>query len=754
MVSLRRHFPKCFIFVLFSALTIPVLFAQNASISGYVRDASSRETLIQATVLAQGTRIGAVTNTNGYYTLTKLNAGSYTLNVSFVGYQSVKKQVTLSANQHLVLDVELALDGATSDVVVESEREKEEERNVGVAQLSVSTITRLPSVLQADVFRSLQLLPGIKSSSDFSSGLYIRGGSPDQTLILLDRTTVYNPTHVFGFFSTFNPDAIKDVRLYKGGYPAEYGGRLGSVVDIYNKDGNRNETHGIVSLGMLSSRASIEGPYKKGSWMLAARRSTIEPLLAVMKKQFDGLPDQFYFYDANGKINFDFSQKDKVSASFYAGKDFVKIGLGEDSQTLITLKYGNLTGSANWTHIFSPQVFSNFTFTGSRYFSYPSGNFGATKFKRVNEVTEYSAKGDFEYIPNNEHQVQVGFWAGNLGIKLQDTFDVTTNTRLDAHNNYLAAYAQEQWRPNVHWDIKGGVRATTFGGNARIEPRLSADYTYSQNLRFQTAYGRYYQYLSLISNEAFSGFDQWVPADQGVKPSYGDQFLFGVKTKPFHGYNFDVETYYRTMKDLFDLDPFLPDPAGLSYSQLFRFGSGYAYGAEFFFEKAIGRFNGFVGYTYGRTWRRFPNVNEGKYYPPKYDRIHDVQATANYDLSKKWTATAVFVYATGQAYTEPLGRTRVDSPFGTGFAPIGGDVLTVGKLNASRLPAYHRLDIGFTRKGRFFKKGESELQLQVINVYSRRNVWFYQYNFDTNPIKREDTLQLPILPNVTYTVKI
>lgn len=738
-------------------------FAQNASVSGYVRDDASGETLIQATVIIQGTTTGAVTNTSGYYTINRIKPGNYTLICSYIGYKARRIPIKLTEGAVLNLDIRLEPEETSVEVTVTSEREESEQRNVGVTQMSVSTITRLPSVLQADVFRSLQLLPGIKSSSDFSSGLYIRGGSPDQTLIMLDRTTVYNPTHIFGFFSTFNPDAIKDVKLYKGGYPAEYGGRLGSVVDIYNKEGNQKQVHGVASLGLLSSRIAVEGPLQKekSSWMLAARRSTTEPVLAVLrnlkdadgKPRFQGIPDNFYFYDFNGKFTYDFTPKDKVSLGFYAGQDKVSIPVGE--QTAFKVRYGNITGNTNWTHIFSSRLFSNFTFTGSRYFSNPSGKIASTEFKRRNEVTEWSAKGDFEYIPDQTHQVQVGFWAGRMSIFLQDAFNEITNDVLDIQTPYVSGYAQETWRPNIQWTIKAGLRANYFGdGNyLRVEPRLSADFSYSEWLRVQAAYGRYYQFLSLITNEAFSGFDVWVTADEGVKPAWGDQFVLGLKTRPLKGWNFDVEGYYRNMNDLFDLDPFLNDTAGLPYNKLFRFGQGYAWGAEFFLEKYAGRLNGFMGYTFGRTWRKFPNVNNGAYYPPKYDRTHDLNLTANYDLTNKWTATAVFTYATGQAYTEPLGRTFIQSPFGEGFANIGGNVLTVGKLNASRLPAYHRLDIGFTRKGQLGRWGKSELQLQLINAYSHRNIWFYQYDFESNPVKRIDTLQLPILPNIAYTIR-
>ena len=753
---------SCLIFLLALALQ-PSLQAQTASVSGYVKDATSQETLIQATVLIPNTKQGTVTNTSGYYTITRIPSGTYTILASYIGYKPLRKNITLKAGEAQNVDFLLEPDPSNVEVTIESKREQEETRNVGVASLPVSTITRLPSVLQADVFRSLQLLPGIKSASDFSSGLYIRGGSPDQTLIMLDHTTVYNPTHVFGFFSTFNPDAIKDVKLYKGGYPAEYGGRLGSVVDIYNKEGNRNETEGVASLGLLSSRLSVEGPLarEKGSWMLAGRRSTTEVVLAALRSmknedgtpRFDGIPEAFYFYDFNGKLNYDFSRKDKTNLGFYAGQDYVKIPLGTDSEFIV--RYGNMTGSLNWMHIFSPTLFSNFTFTGSRYFGNPTGTIAATTFKRNNEVTEWSAKGDFEYVPSNLHATTAGFWAGRMSVLLEDQFNEVSNTVLDLKNEYVAGYVQHQWRPTANLELKGGLRATYFadGDYFRLEPRLSLDYNQSERLRWQAAYGRYYQFLSLISNEAFSGFDVWVTSAEGVKPSYGDQFVLGLKTRPFTGWNFDVEGYYRTMNDLFDLDPFLSDTAGYPYEKLFRFGQGYAWGTEYFLQKATGRLNGFVGYTFGRTWRKFPNVNNNQYYPPKYDRIHDLNLTANYELSKKWTATAVFVYATGQAYTKPLGRSYVENPFGSSSNNLGGDLLTVGKLNASRLPAYHRLDLGVTRKGKLGKWGESELQLQLINAYSHRNIWFYTYDFKANPAVRQDVLQLPILPNIAYTIR-
>jgi hypothetical protein len=745
---MRRLLVSLLFCVLCGFATLPI-FAQSASISGYVRDASTGETLLQASVVIAGTTNGVIANNSGYYTLAGLAPGAYTFTASFVGYVSLSRETTLAPGQDLQLDFDLQPIGVElGEVLITAENEEEEERTqVGVTRMPVRMVTQMPAVLQADVFRSLQLLPGIKAASDYSSGLYIRGGSPDQTMILLDRTTVYNPTHVFGFFSTFNPDALKDVQVYKGGYPAQYGGRLGSVVDIYNKDGNREELDGTLTLGLLASRAAVEGPYSKGSWMLAVRRSTVEPLLAALRQSVEGIPETFYFYDVNGKVNYDASASDKFSLSVYGGTDNLYIVPSTDLD--VEMIYGNRTGSLNWTHLFSPQLFSNFTFTGSKYFSLPVFDFAGTEFSRKNYLYDFSAKGDLQYVPNGRHSLEAGFWAGNMTLKLSDTFDNQESFSSRIRTQYGSFYLQDTWRPSQSWMVRGGLRANYFteGNFLRLEPRVSVENRQSDRLRFQAAYGRYYQFLTLITNEAFSGLDVWLTTADGVPPSWGDQFVFGVKTAPWEGYRVDAEVYYRTMEDLFELDPNLQDPSGLAYEDLFRFGQGYAYGVELMLEKSAGRINGMAGYTWGSTRRRFPEYNQGGYYPPKYDRIHDLSLILNYDFASRWRANATFVYATGQAYTRALGRTEYEDPFGS----VPYDDIVNGRVNASRLPDYHRLDVGVTKLGRFFGLADYELQIQVINLYNRRNVWFYTYDFDDTP-PQETVRMLPILPNLSLTL--
>ena len=747
-----------------------VAFAQDADaarLSGYVRDAETGETLLLANVLASkdGATEGAATNNAGFYTIAGLEPGTYQVRVTYLGFEPNIQEITLEPGEDRRLDVELRpVTAEVGEVVVEADRD--DPRAIGATRVETALIKQLPAVLEPDLFRSLQLLPGVKAASDFSSGLYIRGGSPDQTLILLDRTTVYNPTHFFGLFSTFNPDAIKDVQLYKGGYPAEYGGRLGSVVDIYNKDGNRRQTEGGFTVGLLASRAYVEGPYgrnwgesddPRGSYMVAVRRSTLEPLFAVLRSQdIEGIPESFYFYDVNAKINIDATPDDKISIAAYAGQDQLDLQFQEDG--LFDIAYGNRTASIDWQHLLSETLFTNLTATGSRYLSEPVATISGTQFTQRNEVTDVSLKGDIEWVPSQQHTVKGGIWAGALSFGLRNTFDVEESFSQDLSSAYGSLYLQDTYRPHSDWEFTGGVRASYFdrGGYWRVEPRLSVDYNVADNITLQSAYGRYHQFLTLETSELFTGFDSWLTTDDGVPPSYGDQFVIGLKTEPRPGWNVDVEGYFRTMRDLFELDPFLPDRAGVPYADTFRFGDGFAVGAEFLLQRSQGRVNGFLGYTLSRTARRFPLINVGpsggpQFYAPKFDRTHDLNVVANYDVTEKWRATAAFNFATGQPYTEPTYRfSATNDPF---LSSSETRDIYVSPFNGERLPAYHRLDLGATRRGTWFG-ADFELQLQLINVYGRSNVWFYFFETeDDGTVSRDEIPQIPVpLPNISFSM--
>lgn len=725
----------------------------TSSISGFVRDGESGETLILANLRIQNTLIGAATNTSGYFTITGLVPGKYVLVVSYIGYKNVELELVLEPEQALQLDIELEPEGFdVGEVVITAESDTEEEqRQLGATKMTTATIRKLPTILEPDVFRALQLLPGVKAASDFSSGLYIRGGSPDQTLILLDRTSVYNPSHFFGVFSTFNPDAIKDIRLFKGAYPASYGGRIGSVVDIYNKDGNRKTTDGTLTVGLLASRAMVEGPHRWGSWMLAVRRSTVEPILAAARSgDVNGIPDKFYFIDTNGKVNFDISANNKVSFSFYTGKDVVVVPIVADVD--VQLRYGNETLSANWTHLFSDRLYSNFTFTRSHYFSNPSFDFATTHSEQDNQVRDYSVKGDLEFVPDSRRTWRAGFWGGQLRFDLKNTFDNVNVFSLVTRSMFANGFTEYVYRPSAQWTLTSGIRASYFenGSFFRVEPRFSAEKKLTDNLFAQIGVGRFHQFLTLVSNEAFSGLDVWLTSAAKVPPAYGDQYVTGLKYKTESGLRIEWEGYYRTMRKLFSLNPFLPDVAGLEYHEMFHFGDGYAWGSEIFIQGSLGPVSGFAGYTYGTTRRRFPAINERQYFAPKYDRTHDLNITATYNLTKSWQITAVLNYATGQAYTEPASQYRLThSPFNSQDVNV-----LVSPFNGSRLPPYHRLDIGATKSGRFFGFADYELQLQVVNAYNRKNIWFPFFEFeDDGSVSREDITQIPIpIPNVALTL--
>ena len=768
MPSLRRLPLLAGLCAVVLALASPPAAAQErAALNGYVRDAETGETLLQANVVVQGTSRGAATNNEGYYTLRDLPPGTYTIVFSYLGYQRRAEEVTLAAGETKRLDVELVpTDLQTDEVVVTGEQEDATDQRVGVDKLQTATITQLPSVLTPDVFRSLALLPGVTTASDYSSNLYIRGGGPAQTLIQLDRTTVYNPTHFFGFFSTFNPDAIKDVQLYKGTYPADYGGRLGSVVDIYNKDGNRRETTGGLSFGTLATRGYIEGPYATGadgtpagSYMVAVRRSTLEPLLAALD-DVEGLPETFYFFDINAKITYDAGPNDKLSLAAYGGRDQLFLEPGAEQE--FDVDYGNRTLSTEWTHLFSDRLFSTFLVAGSRYESTPVFSLGGTRFTQTNEVSDVSLKADLEYVPGDQHTIEAGLHASRLTFQLRDTFDGETTFDRTLRGVQTGLYVKDTYALSPRWTIRGGLRATYFseGGYVRLSPHLSVKHTLTSSVQLQAAVGRYNQFLTLDTSQLFTAFDTWFMSDQGVAPSYGDQVAVSVNAQLGNAWRLEVEGFGRTMRDLFERDPFRPNIAGLPYAERFRIGDGRAYGLEVLLRRPEGRLNGFLSYTLSRTERRFPNVNETEegtpqYAPTNYDRPHDLTIAVNYHLTDQWRLSGVFNYATGQAYTRPEQRFELlDTPFPLSPGAGGTENVLVSPFNDARLPPYHRLDLGIARTGRFFGVADYELQLQAINAYSRRNTWFYQYEVNSDEtLTRTETPQIPIpVPNVSFSL--
>lgn len=740
------------LFILIIIILPKLASGQNyASVNGYVKDQTSGETLILAHILLKGTTSGTTTNTSGYYAINDLKPGDYTFVYSYLGYKKREFRLNLKPNQHVRLDVELKPeDLALNEIVVKSKREKEEERDIGVSQLETKLIYDTPFV-QPDVLRALQLMPGVQASSDLSSGVYIRGGSPDQTLISLDETTVYNPTHFFGFFSTFNPDAVKNVRMYKGGYPAKFGDRIGSVIDIHYKDGNNKKRENTLSLGLLSSRLAMEGPVKKqGSWIFTVRRSTLEPVLNILNKYDQNIPENVYFWDVNGKFTVHPGRQDKVTLALYSNADYVK-NTFEDLSTLY-LRHGNNAASMKWTHIFSQKVFSNFTAVGNYYYNIPRTLEAGTEFKRSNHIKELTLKGNIEILPNLKHEIDFGGIVGTRMVSLSNFYLKKLSYSSDISNIYVDGYLQDTWFPSEHWKIELGLRTNYYssGQYLRFSPRSIIEYKPTNYLQLQGAFGIFHQFLSLSESDQITGFDIWQSTAEGVRPMIGKQYLFGIKTQPSSSFSIDVESYYRDMMNLFELNPLIPDYSGIPYRQLFLFGKGYAYGFEGTLQMQSRRLFTMLGYSYSISKRKFPGINSDRYYPSKYNRTNTLHAVIDYQISRHWKFNTVFSFATGQPYTSADGLTQIiHSP----LTSIVRQVLVVNQINGKTMPDYHRMDIGFTHMGTFFGKGNTELQMQLINVYSHRNTWFYKYDFTASKITVEQVKLLPILPSISYTIK-
>ncbi|PEN13790.1 TonB-dependent receptor [Longibacter salinarum] len=737
-------------------LPAPGAVGQTSSdeiVTGVVVDAQTGAPLSLANVLIVGENRGATTGDNGRFTLRDVSTGAQTLLVSYVGFETARKEINVQRGERLDVRVELRpVEMEVEGVMVTGRRV--EERALGTETITPDDVQNLPTVLEPDLFRTLQLLPGVKSASDFSTGLYIRGGSPDQTLIRLDEATIYNPTHVFGFFSTFNPDAVGDVVLYKGGYPAQYGGRLGAVVDIANRRGEKSATRGGASLGLLASRAYGTGPYeiggRSGTWMAAARRSTIEPLLSGLQAaEVQDIPEGFYFWDINVATRVNLTERDQLFVSLYAGRDQLDFPFLRD--VVFDIGYGNRAGTVSWRRVIGQNLTTRLSVTGSHYFADPRADIANTQFVRDNDVFDFATDARAT-LSAGDHTVEAGFRAGRFVSRLRNYFNGDRNYSPSFRTPYGSLYLQDTYRPTSDWTLTGGMRASYFGQgkNVRFAPRLSLEHRLSDWLWLQAGYGRYYQYLTAASTELFSAFDFWLTTDDQVPPAYGDQFVAGVKTEPKDNLRVDLELYYRTLRDLFEFDRLYTDYTGLDYPEVFRFGNGYAAGAELMIRRDAGTVNGFISYALSRTRREFDRFEGGRAFSPKYDRLHDLTTVLRYDVSENWRATAVFTYATGQAYTEPSGYYKlVDDP--TLSRPR--DVFQA-EYNASRLPAYHRLDLGVRRKGDFFGVGTYEARMQVVNVYGRRNIWFVIFEpTQGNTIERNIVPQIPVpLPNLSLTV--
>jgi len=719
-------------------------FLQAGTIHGFVREKETREPVVMGNVWIKDSYVGTTTNMKGYYVLPSLEDGEYDVCFRYIGYKTVVRTISVENDKDIKLDIFLESEAIfTEGTEIVADREKRE-LDIKPGQITVSgpRIRNMASVGEADLFRSIQMLPGVATLSDFSAGLYIRGGSPDQNLILLDQIDVYNPNHMFGFFSTFNTDAIKSVELLKGGFPAMYGGRLSSVLSVLNKEGDRENFHGVTRLSLVSASATLEGPWKYGSWMLSGRRTYLD--LAAKLVDFD-LP--YYFYDGHGKINFDIDKNNQASISFYIGNDLLDFSSGG---TNINLDWGNKTFSSQWTHLFSSKLFSHFVFAGSRFDSDTGVDFDKVSFGIFNEISDLAFKGQLTYTPNLKHSLDFGFEAKFLDFDLNYHI-VDTDYKNSFEGTYTSLYMQDNIKITDLTILQTGLRLDYYsdGSYTRLNPRISLKQRLTDKIHFTTSYGKYHQFLNLVQQEGFSFADMWFPVDHTFNPGEADHYIFGVTYDNKTTFSVEAEFYYKYYRNIAEYRVFRGADELLenqTAEQNFLQGRGMAYGGDLYLRNRIGRFEGWIGYTVCWTKKKVDGYNFGLEYFPTYDRRHTITAIQDIHLHKKWRLNVAFKFGSGQPYTEATAKYAVMDPEGR----IHYETLDSRK-NAYRLPDYHRLDIGIFYKTTLFKK-PAELYIQAVNVYNHKNVWFRYYKTHENPATVEDFYMLPMIPTFGLSI--
>jgi hypothetical protein len=769
------RFIKVFFSCLAILLSLSVSSQSKYTVSGVIRDAKTGEELIGATIyIKEIPNTGASANSYGFYSLT-VPRGQYTLMARYVGYDGFSQPISLDSNR--TVNINLTPESVEMKQVVVSAQKGDEnvqEAQMSATKLDIQELAKIPVIFgEKDLLKTIQLLPGVKSAGDGNSGFYVRGGNSDQNLILLDEALVYNASHLLGFFSTFNSDAVKDATLYKGNMPAEYGNRLASVLDIKMKDGN-DKTYSVGGgIGLIASRIYIEGPIvpDKGSFLITARR-TYADLFLKLSKDTNINKDQLYFYDINAKASYRITDKDRIFASGYFGRDVVSIS------NTFGISYGNATGTARWNHIINDRLFSNLAFIYND-FSWKIALTGdGLDINITSIIQDYGLKEDLEYYLGVNNKIKFG---------AQSTFksvvpgDITSNnpgiiTPFAVTRNYgweNAVYAQNEVTVWKKVNLNYGLRISSFSvagpgdvftfpstnvidtshlslghlGKTFInpEPRFSASYNFAKNMSFKAAYSRNTQDIHLLSNTTVTlPTDRWIMSTNNIRPEIADQASAG------YFYNFlnnmfelSVEGYYKWMQNQIDYVNGAQLIANETVENQLVYGNGRAYGAEFFFKKRVGKITGWVSYTLSRTELKFTEINNDSWYPAKYDQTHNISTVLIWDITPRINISATWVYNTGNAVTYAAGKYTV----GGLVAPYYPD------RNSSRFPPYHRLDIGATFILKKHKMWEHDLNVSVYNVYDRMNPYQIQFLTQGTQSVTQQISLFGIVPSVTYDFK-
>jgi hypothetical protein len=732
------------------------LSARTYSISGLITEFGTEENVIGATVLIASDSLGQkivkgnYTNKFGFYSLNNLSSGKYWLIVRYVGFTPFKKEFTIDTN-NLKLNVQLTpLNKTAQEIIVTGEKLVGETKNISTITFSPQMVEKLHMFLgEKDLFRTLQLLPGVKQASELSSGLYIRGGSADQNLYILDGVTVYNPSHMGGLFSAFNSDALRDVKLIKGAFPAEYGGRLSSVIDMTMKEGSQDSIRGGGTIGLISSRFNIEGPIDNNStFMFSGRRfyfDLIFDLVAPTEEQFP-----YYFYDYNAKVNYKLGENDRIFASGYFGRDVISV---EDQFVNSNVSWGNSTFNLRWMHILNEELFSNLSVIYTRYNFNTEIKDDGFNFGTKSKVEDYTIKGDLQYYGIDEHNIKTGFeltkhnFTSLAGFGFEN-IDIPSSNLNEAYE--MALFIQDEWKITDRISTNMGLRSFYFsaGNIFRLEPRISALYKLSDESSITSAFSYVNQYLHLVvRNDLTLPTDLWFPSTNTIKPEYSLQYVLGFEHLLFDKrYLLNIEAYYKSMNNLLEYKDNVPLTFGQVLDDAFAIGTGRAYGLELYLQKKYGSLTGWIGYTLAWTDRLFPDLNNGKRFPPRYDRRHDISIVATFDLSDSWQIGASWIYGTGQAFTVPTGTYQ--------SGEFGFTRFLYTERNAYRMASVHRLDVNLTNKFTWFGL-PWEWHINVYNAYNSRNPFGYsvQYNQEAN---RRDLYQnnlFPILPTMSLSFK-
>lgn len=769
------------------------MFAQKSTLSGYLKDAETGEALIGGRIYIDSLKIGVVSNIYGFYSLTLPN-GTHDVMFSFIGKEPIKTRVILDQNIELAINLKDNSNTLT-EVVVTGEKKQQESTEMSTVTLSMEKVKTLPVLLgEKDIIKTLQLLPGVQSGSEGSSGIYVRGGGPDQNLILLDGVPIYNANHLFGFFSVFNADAINQVKLVKGGFPAEYGGRISSVIDIRMNEGDMKKIHGEGSVGIISSKLMLNGPIikDKTSFMITGRRTYIDllarPLIKAANSQNgnDQVTGGYFFYDVNAKLNHIINANNRIYLSTYLGNDKFYVNSEydyiNDSKTYIEentggIKWGNKIVALRWNHKFSPKLLLNTTLNYSDY-QFTTG-FGLTSYEKGNQanptqdfsfeylsgITDFGGNMNFYYYPSPKHDVQFGigqtyhtFKPGVNQLKLSDgSSDLDTSfgsARTYAHEFY--GYIQDDFSITKRLSLNAGLHFANFLVREKLynslQPRASFNFQLDDKSSLKASYAKTTQFLHLLTNTSIGlPTDLWVPVTDSIPPQQGNQVAFGYTRELPKGYRVSAEAYYKTMKNLIEYKEGASFfGSNQNWEGLVEVGNGYSYGLEMLFEKRTGKTTGWIGYTLSWTNRQFANINNGEEFPYRYDRRHDISFVLTHKFNDKVDIGVVWVYGTGNAIT--LALQKYNSSGGVEFGD--SEVNHIDQRNGYRMPSYHRLDLGVNiHKPK--KWGEATWSFGLYNAYNRQNPFYLDIGYlqgGNEKVLKQISL-FPILPSVSYSFK-